>query len=81
MEKDEIKFECTFNKELKPEDVSWYQDGTKLKDGDLDGRVKLESDGKKQYLILKNVQLDDAGNFEIRVKDVKSAASLKVKGT
>lgn len=80
MEKDEIKFECRFNKEVKPEDVSWFRDGTKLMDGEEDGRIQIVNDGAKQYLIIKNASLEDAGNYDIRIKGIKSSGNLKVKG-
>lgn len=78
-EKDEIKFECEFNKELKPEDVVWLKDGVKINPNE-DPRIMLISEGPKQYLVVKNCELDDAGTFEIRCKGVKSQANLKVKG-
>lgn len=80
MEKEEIKFECKFNKDIKPEDISWYKDGIKLADQDENGRINIESDGEKHYLIVKNANLDDAGTYEIRCKGVKSSAAAKVKG-
>ena len=79
MEKDEARFECRFNKEVKPEDIVWVRDGVKLKDGDADGRIQIINDGVKQILVIKNAHLDDAGTYEIRVKDVKSVGKLQVK--
>lgn len=81
MEKEEIKFECRFNKEVKPEEIAWFKDGVKLADNDEDGRVSITSEGDKQYLTIKNACLDDAATYEVRCKGVKSAASAKVKGT
>lgn len=80
MEKEEIKFECRFNKEVKPEDISWYKDGIKLADKEEDGRISITSDGDKQYLTIKNANLEDGATYEVRCKGVKSAAIAKVKG-
>lgn len=80
METEEVKFECVLNKEVNPEDIGWFRDGMKLKDGDENGRIQLISEGPKQYLVVKNSNLDDSGNYEMRIKGVKSSASLKVKG-
>lgn len=79
-EKEEIRFECKLNKELKPEEVGWYRDGLKLADQDENGRISILAEGDKQVLVIKNACLDDAGTYEIRCKGVKSAASAKVKG-
>lgn len=80
MEKDEIRFECSLNKEVKPEDISWYRDGVKLSDGEDDGRIQIITEGTKQILIVKNTNLDDSGNYDIRINSIKSSGSLKVKG-
>jgi hypothetical protein len=81
MEKDEFKFECTLNRDdISPDQISWYRDGEKLNHGDENGRIEIVNDGKKQYLVIKGAKLDDAGNYEIRIKGIKSAANLKVKG-
>lgn len=77
-EKDEVKFDCLFNREVKPEDVEWFKDGEKITPDD--SRIKFFHDGKKQSLLISSAQLDDAANFEIRVKGVKSTGILKVKG-
>jgi hypothetical protein len=78
-EKDEIKFECEFNKDLKAEDVIWLKDGVKI-DDDEKGRLIFINDGPKQALVVKNCQLQDAGVYECRSKTIKSQAALKVKG-
>lgn len=80
MEKEEIKFECRFNKEIKPEELAWFKDGIKLNDNDENGRVNILNEGEKQILTIKNACLDDVGTYEIRCKGIKSAASAKVKG-
>jgi len=80
MEKDEIRFECILNKEVKPEDISWYRDGVKLSDGEDDGRIQIITEGTKQILIVKNTNLDDSGSYDIRINSIKSTGSLKVKG-
>ena len=53
MEKDEARFECRFNKEVKPEDIVWVRDGVKLKDGDADGRIQIIND----FILLNPVNL------------------------
>ena len=75
-EKDQIKFECTLNKE--PKRVQWFKDGEPLSEDDP--RIKFIDDGKKQFLIIDNAQLSDIGNYTIKVDDADSSASLKVKG-
>ena len=77
-EKDEVTFDCLFNREVKPEDVEWFKDGEKITPDD--SRVKFIHDGKKQSLLITSAELDDAANFEIRVKGIKSIGNLKVKG-
>lgn len=79
-EKEEIKFECKFNKEVKPDEIAWYKDGVKLVDQDENGRINIINEGDKQYLVIKNAILDDSGTFEIRCKGVKASATAKVKG-
>jgi hypothetical protein len=78
MEKEEAKFSCKLNKEVKPEDVKWFKDDVELTD-DMDG-ITFESDGVKQNLIIDKAKLDDSGTFTIKVKDANSSAKLKVKG-
>lgn len=80
MEKDEIRFECKLNRDdIKPDQIAWYRDGEKLVDGDEDGRIQFIHDGPRQFLVIKGAKLDDAGNYDIRIKNVKSSANLKVK--
>jgi hypothetical protein len=79
-EGDEVKFECLFNKEVKSENVIWYKDGVKVDHGDDKGRFQIISDGKTQTLVIKNAKLDDIGNYEIKIGNLKSSATLKVKG-
>jgi hypothetical protein len=75
-EKDQIKFECTLNKQ--PKSVQWLKDGEPLSEDDP--RIKFVNDGTKQFLIIDNAQLSDIGNYSIKVDDADSAATLKVKG-
>jgi hypothetical protein len=71
-------FECKFNREPKFEDVCWFKDDEQLSEDD--SRVQFVNDGKIQSIIIKNAKLSDIGNYTIKVKDVDSTASLKVKG-
>jgi len=79
MEKDEVTFVCEFNKEVKPGDVRWFKDGIKLVDGEDKGRIEFVHQGSKQCLVIKSALMSDIGSFEIKVKDVNSVGSLKVK--
>lgn len=79
MEKDEVKFECEFNKEVKPEDVRWFKDGIKLTNNEDDGRIQFVHEGRKQFLVISSALVSDIGSFEIKVLDVNSVGSLKVK--
>jgi hypothetical protein len=80
MEKDEVKFECVFNKEVKPEEVRWFKDGIKLTDNEDDGRIQFINEGKTQSLLITSAKVSDIGTYEIKVRDVNSSATLKVKG-
>lgn len=76
-EKDEVKFECKLNREVKSDDVQWFKDGQRvLPDED---KIQIISDGSNQYLVIKNANLEDTGSYDIRIKGVKSTGSLKVK--
>ena len=79
MEKDVIKFECTLNKDVPTDQIAWYRDGEKLVDGGDNDRIQILQEGPKQFLIIKAATLDDAGNFDIRIKGIKSSGNLKVK--
>jgi len=79
MEKDEVTFVCEFNKEVKPGDVRWFKDGIKLVDGEDNGRVQFVHEGPKQSLVIRAALMSDIGGFEVKVKDVNSSGSLKVK--
>lgn len=79
MEKDEVRFCCEFNKAVKPEEVRWFKDGIKLVDGEEEGRIAFVHEGTKQWLVISSALMADIGNFEIKVKDVNSVGSLKVK--
>ncbi len=77
MEKDEVKFECKLNKEVPLDQIAWYRDGEKLADG---ADTQILQDGPVQYLVIKGAAVDDTGNYDIRVKGIKSTGNLKVKG-
>jgi hypothetical protein len=79
MEKDEVKFECKLNKEVPLDQIAWYRDGEKLADGAENGRIQIIQDGPTQYLIIKGAAVDDTGNYDIRIKGIKSTGNLKVK--
>ena len=80
MEKDQIKFECVLNKEVKPDEVRWFKDGIKLAHNEDNGRIQFVNDGKNQYLVINDARLADIGAYEIKVRDVNASGSLKVKG-
>ena len=79
VEKDEVRFVCEFNKGVRAEDVRWFKDGIKLVDGEEEGRVRFEHDGARQCLVIGGALMADVGDFEIKVRDVSSAGSLKVR--
>jgi hypothetical protein len=78
-EKGEIIFQCRFSREPKFEEVRWYKDGQLLSE-ENDSRIKYVNEGERQYLHIKNAKLSDIGNYKVKVKDVESTSSLKVKG-
>ena len=77
IEKEEVMFECKFNRDPKFENVQWLKDGELINE---DSRIKFLNDGKRQFLIIKNSKLTDAGNYTIKAVDVESTAWLKVRG-
>ncbi len=77
-ENNEAMFECRFNREPKIDDVSWFKDDEKLSEDN--SSAQFLSDGKKQFLRIRNAKLSDIGNYKIKAKNVESSASLKVKG-
>ncbi len=77
-EKDEAMFECKFNREPNFENVAWFKDDEQLSEDD--SRIKFLNDGKRQFLIIKNAKLSDIANYTIKVKELESTGSLKVKG-
>lgn len=79
-EGEDAKFEIKFNKDIKLENITWFKDGVKLENGDDKGRIEIISDGKTNVLLIKNAKLDDVGNYEVKVGNLKSSANLKVKG-
>jgi len=80
MENETVQFECLFNKDISALGISWYKDGIKIENGDEKGRIQIVNENEKQILIIKDAKLDDTANYEIKIGNVKSAASLKVKG-
>lgn len=76
-EKDDILFECQFNKVLPEDQITWFKNGAEIK---KDDRTFISADGLRHFLSIRNATVDDAGNYSIKIRDLNSSASCKVKG-
>ena len=76
-EKETVTFECTLNKVLPIDEVKWFKNGVEVTGSN---NVIIKSDGYKQYLVIKNSAVDDSGCYSIKINDLTSSATCKVKG-
>ena len=61
-------------------DVTWYKDGSQIKVGKKDKRVKTEWDMATDMNILsiENVTEEDSGEYTVKVENEKGSASYTV---
>ncbi len=76
-EKESAIFECTLNKILPTDQVKWFKNGVEVTGSD---NIEIKSDGVKQYLVIKKSAVDDSGSYSIKINDLTSSATCKVKG-
>jgi hypothetical protein len=73
-----VFFEVELTKKAKRSDqIKWTLNGKKI-DSDVDARYSIESNDKKSKLIIKNVRLEDEGNYALEVNGTKTSAQLTV---
>ncbi|KAK9523994.1 hypothetical protein VZT92_017865 [Zoarces viviparus] len=53
----------------------WYKDGHKIRPT---GAIKIRTEGTKHFLLMCNVNAEDAGEIRFAAKDVESTASLEI---
>ncbi|XP_031707554.1 obscurin-like protein 1a [Anarrhichthys ocellatus] len=53
----------------------WYKDGHKIRPT---GAIKIRTEGTKHFLLMCNVDAEDAGEIRFVAKDVESTASLEI---
>lgn len=60
-------------------EVTWYQGDRELPEG---GRYEQIADGRKRILIIQDLRMEDAGEYNCRLSpSVRTAAVLKLNGT
>ena len=56
--------------------IAWFKDGIMLISS---RRITIETVWEAHYLTIKSAKLEDAGNYEVRVKDIgRSISSSKI---
>lgn len=74
-ETDSVKLICEVSK---PDaEVTWYKGDQELPEV---GRYEHIADGKKRILIIKDLQLDDAGEYHCKLSSSQSTGSLRING-
>ena len=58
-------------------EVTWYKGDKELPEG---GRYDQIVDGKKRILIIQDLKMDDAGEYNCRLSNAKTSATLKQNG-
>lgn len=73
-------FEVEMTKKIKPKDeIRWLFNGRRI-DTEIDKRYELEIDNKICRLVIKNIVLQDEGNYSIEINNSRSNANLTVEG-
>lgn len=76
-ETDSVKLICEVSKPSA--DVIWYKGDTELPEG---GRYEQIVDGKRRILLIKDLNMSDAGEYNCRLSPSnKTSGNLKINGT
>lgn len=70
-----IKLICEVSKSNA--EVTWYKGDQELPEG---GRYEHIADGRKRILIIRDLRMDDAGEYSCRLSNSQSTATLKING-
>ncbi|CAH1802739.1 unnamed protein product, partial [Owenia fusiformis] len=73
MENQTITLECEVSKPDIP--AKWYIDGKEIQHG---GRYEIRIEGTNHFLTIKEVQLDDEGDYTIKIADKQSTGGVFV---
>lgn len=75
-ETDSVKLICEVSKA--GAEVTWYRGDEELPEG---GRYEHIVDGRKRILIIRDLRMEDAGEYNCRLsQDIKTSATLKLNG-
>ncbi|CAH1802744.1 unnamed protein product, partial [Owenia fusiformis] len=75
IEKETINLECEISKpNIK---ANWFKNGKEIKPSK---QVVPKVEGTKHFLTIKESEMDDAGNYSIKLEDVSSKCKVTVKG-
>lgn len=74
-ETDSVKMICEVSKASA--EVVWYKGDEELPEG---GRYEQVQDGRKRILIIHDLRMDDAGEYNCRLPNAKTSANLRLSG-
>lgn len=75
-ETDSVKLICEVSKPSA--DVAWYKGDTELPEG---GRYEHITDGKKRILVIQDLKMADAGEYNCRLSpSIRTSGNLKING-
>lgn len=74
-ETNSIKLICEVSKSSA--EVTWYKGDQELPEG---GRYEQIADGRKRILIIQALRLEDAGEYNCRLANSQTTATLKING-
>ncbi len=76
-ETDSVKLICEVSKPSA--DVTWYKGDQELPEG---GRYDQIVDGKRRILLIQDLKMDDAGEYNCRLSpSIKTSGNLRINGT
>lgn len=79
-----VKFEVEFNKSDLTNKLVWLKNGQEIDflNEELKNNYELISDGQRFIFVIKKAQLEDEGQYTVKIKDteVGSSANLSVTG-
>lgn len=74
-ESESVKLVCEVSKASA--DVSWFKGDYELPDG---GRYEHIAESRKRILIINNIRLEDAGEYNCRLPNSRTTGKLGIKG-